>query len=517
MAHEFGLSYLENDIWRPYRILWEIKVSCLTLAPTNRLWVGTANGIYAINSPDREPSIELPPVGHPPRAIAIASDNDIWLCNAQDVYHYQNSSWLRFSKSVQPHILTLAIQGQNLWLGTFRGLVRVDLTANEQYSIDTGRQSEVTALVSNSQGVWAACGGRVGLATEAGWASLGDKQLNTPITSLATVSDGEVWIGTHDGLYHGGREEICLHLTDTPPDVIDLPSRYKSPITFSNLVQALSVQNLTDRSVLWIGTVRGLFRVDLLTENWRRYGQFGTQDIRAIITSPDQETVWVASWSDGLHGLKKQNEPQSKSDISEPILAITVGNFQYWAVGFDGLYQHKGSVWEKVLSNQELSVRGWLQAVSQAVTDRVWLGTSTGLLSYTPDTKQLSTVSGHLRNADIRYVLAIRVDELELLLVGTSQGLYLGDSANWESVPDLENRTITALTLDSNANILWVGTDRGLFRLFIQDKNRKIDKFDVHNSGLAANRVIALAVSTGEIGETKLWVGTPCGLSCYTY
>ncbi|MEC4888072.1 MAG: two-component regulator propeller domain-containing protein [Scytonema sp. PMC 1070.18] len=196
--------------------------------------------------------------------------------------------------------------------------------------------------------------------------------------------------------------------------------------------------------------------------------------------------------------------------------AIALGNLQYWAVGLDGLYQHKGSVWEKVLSNQDLSVRGWVQAVSQAVRDRVWLGTSAGLLSYQPDTKQLSTVSGHLSNADIRSVLAIVVDESELLLVGTSQGLYMGDSANWESVPDLENRTITTLALDSHGNVLWVGTDRGLFRLFVQDKSRKIDQFDVHNSGLAANRVIALAVNTDESGETKLWVGTPCGLSCYT-
>ncbi|MEC4881240.1 MAG: hypothetical protein SAL70_07815 [Scytonema sp. PMC 1070.18] len=322
VAHEFGLSYLKNDIWRPYSILGEMKVSCLTIDPTYRLWVGTANGIYAINTPDRKPAIELPPAGHPPRAIAIANNNDIWLCNAQGVYHYHNSGWLRLSKSIQPDILTLALQGQNLWLGTLRGLVRVDLTVNKQYKFDTLKTSEITAIVPNSQGVWVAYGRQVGFATEAGWTPLGDKQLNTPITSLVAVSDGEVWIGTHEGLYRGGSEEVCLDLTDPPPDVIDLRSRYEFLITFSNLVQALSVQNLTDRSILWIGTARGLFRVDLLTKNWRRYGQFGTQDIRAISTSPDQETVWVASWSDGLHGIKKQNESQSKSNISEPILAL---------------------------------------------------------------------------------------------------------------------------------------------------------------------------------------------------
>lgn len=518
-AHEqFGLSYLKNDIWRPYRILGEIKVSCLTLDPTGRLWVGTASGIYAINSPDRKPAIELPPAGHPPRAIAITNENDIWLCNAQGVYHYQDYRWVRSSDSVQPDILTLARQGENLWLGTFRGLVRIDLTTGKLHPIDNRPQGEVTALAPSSQGVWAACGGRVGLATEARWTPLGEKRLNTPITSLAAASDDEVWIGTHDGLLRGGTEGIRLHLTDTPPDVIGLPSGDRSPATFSNLVQALSVQQLAERSILWIGTARGLFRLDLFTENWRRYGRLGTQDIRSIATTPDQETVWVASWSSGLHGLKQQTELESTPKVSEPILAVTAGTSQCWAVGLDGLYQYKDSAWVQVISAKELLGKGWLQAVTQAGTEQVWLGTSAGLLVYKPDTGQLTTVSGVLGSADVRSLLAIPKDESELLWVGTTQGLYVGKFDNWESVIDIENRTITVLAWDGNASSLWVGTDSGLFRLVSQDNGWKIaNEFNVHNSGLGANRVNAIAIGIGDAGETNLWVGTPCGLSCYSY
>lgn len=517
-SEQFGLSYLKNDIWLPYRILGEIKVSCLTLDSTGRLWVGTASGIYGINSPDRKPAIELPPAGHPPRVIAIAKENDIWLCNAQGVYHYQDSRWMRSSDSVQPDILTLARQGENLWLGTFRGLVRIDLTTGKPHPIDNRTQGEVTALAPTSQGVWAACGGRVGLATEAGWTPLSEKRLNTPITSLAAASDDEVWIGTHDGLLRGGTEGIRLHLTDTPPDVIGLPSGDRSPATFSNLVQALSVQQLAERSILWIGTARGLFRLDLFTENWRRYGRLGTQDIRAIATTPEQETVWVASWSSGLHGLKQQTELESTPKVSEPILALTAGTSQCWAVGLDGLYQYKDSAWVQVISAQELPGRGWLQAVTQAVTDQVWLGTSAGLLVYKPDTGQLMTVSGALGSADVRSLLTIPKDESELLWVGTTQGLYVGKFDNWESVPNLENRTITALAWDGNASSLWVGTDLGLFRLVSQDNGWKIaNEFNVHNSGLGANRVNAILIGTGDSGETKLWIGTPCGLSFYSY
>lgn len=518
-AHEhFGLSYLKNDIWRRYSILGEIKVSCLAVDPTGWLWVGTASGIYAIHSPDRKPAIALSPAGHPPRAMAVTNENDIWLCNAEGVHHYQDSRWVRRSDRVQPDILTLARQGDNLWLGTFRGLVRIDLKTGKLHPIDHKLQGEVTALAPSSQGVWAACGGRVGLATETGWTPLGEKRLNTPITSLAVASDDEVWIGTHDGLLRGGTEGIRLHLTDTPPDVIGLPSGDRSPATFSNLVQALSVQRLAERSILWIGTARGLFRLDLFTENWRRYGRLGTQDIRAIATTPNQETVWVTSWSSGLHGLKQQTELETTPKISQPILAITAGTLHSWAVGLDGLYQYKDSAWVQVISAKKLPVMGWIQAVAQAVANHVWLGTSAGLLVYKPDTGQVTTASENLGSVDVRSLLAISHGKSELLWVGTTQGLYAGKSDNWESVPDLENRTITALAWDDNASSLWVGTDLGLFRLVSQDNGWKIaNDFNVHNSGLGANRVNAIAIGTGDSGETNLWVGTSWGLSCYSY
>lgn len=517
-AHEqFGIYYLKNDTWRAYRILGEVKVSCLTLDSTGKLWAGTASGIYAINTPDRKPAIELPPAGFPPRTMSIVDENDIWLCNAQGVYNYKNASWMRTSDSAQPDVLTLARQSENLWLGTFRGLVRIDLSTNKSHKIDTTYPGEVTALAPHPQGVWAACGGQVGLATETGWTPLTEKRFNAPITSLLAVRDEQVWIGTHDGLLRGEDKQILLHLTDNPPDVIGLASREKSPPTFSSLVQALSVQQFADRSILWIGTALGLFRYDLFTESWRRYGQLASQDIRAIITSQDQETVWVASWSSGLHSLKQQNELQTAPNISEPILTLTAaGSDRYWAVGLDSLYQYKDSAWIQVISNKELP-RGWLQAIAQAVTDHVWLGTSVGLLLFKTDTKRLTPITGNLGSAEVRSLLAINRDESEQVWVGTSQGLYIGNVDNWELIPELENRIITALVWDKNNSSLWVGTDRGLFCLLSQGNRWKINEFNIHNSGLGANRVIALTISTGEDKETKLWVGTPSGLSCYTY
>jgi ligand-binding sensor domain-containing protein len=513
-CENLGIYYLKNDIWRFYSILGEVKVSCLTLDSTGRLWAGTASGIYAITTPDCKPAIELPTPGFPPRAIAINNENDIWLCNATGVHHYIDSDWMPTGNGVQPDILTLALQGENLWLGTFRGLVRVDLTTKQQYKIDTIPYREVTALALHPQGVWVACGGQVGLATETNWTPLGEKRLNATITSLAAGSEGEVWIGTHNGLLRGENQEIRLHLTETPPDVIGSSERF-----FSNLVQALSVQNLADRSILWIGTARGLFRYDLCTENWRRNGHFATQDIRAIVTSQNQENICVASWSHGLHLLKEKAAPEKVSNISEPVLALSSAlGSELCAVGLDGVYHYNGTAWVKVISTTELPVRGFLQAVTQVVKDSVWLGTSAGLLLYKPGNKQPSTVSGNLGSTNVRSLLAIFKDNLELVFVGTSQGLYVGNSDNWSAINNLENRTITALAWDDNASSLWVGSDKGLFRLVAQGKNwNLVNEFNIHNSGLAANRVIALTISNGDNGDKKLWIGTSCGLSSYVY
>jgi ligand-binding sensor domain-containing protein len=170
--------------------------------------------------------------------------------------------------------------------------------------------------------------------------------------------------------------------------------------------------------------------------------------------------------------LREKAELETAPNISEPILALTTEfDSQLWAVGLDGVYHYDNSGWVKVISTQELPVRGWLQAVTQGVKDRVWLGTSTGLLVYTTDTKKLTPISGHLGSADVRSLLAIFHNESELVWIGTSLGLYVGKVDCWEAVTNLENRTITALAWDGNTNSLWVGTDKGLFRVVHQGNN----------------------------------------------
>ena len=266
--------------------------------------------------------------------------------------------------------------------------------------------------------------------------------------------------------------------------------------------------------ILWIGTPRGLFSYDLIIESWRRYGQFATEDIRAIVTSQNQK-IWVATWLNGLYFSQEKAEFEKAPNITEPINAITTDYNSQYAVDLDGVYHYIDKAWVKIISTTELPVKGLLQSVA-SFENNLWLGTGAGLLQYKSDTKQINTVKGYLGSADIRTLAAIYLHDMELLCIGTSRGLYIGEIEREQPIPNLENRTITALTWDTINKSLWVGTDKGLFHLVYQQNNWNTNEFNIYNSGLGASRVTALAITTHNT-KTKLWVGTANGLSCYTY
>ena len=529
------LHFLDNNenCWLLYDYLRDSAISCLSIDNAGHLWAAGADGVWNIDHPSMAPH-QLPSMTEaslavaPPRALAVVN-GDVWVVNARGVYHYDGARW-EAPRDI-PGVLTLLRQENDLWLGTLRGLRRVDLEAGALVPNEPWPQGTVTALAASDDGVWAAIDATVGVARAADWHPI-PGQVHTSITGLASADSDGVWIGTHDGLLHGGPEGMQPQETGAPPDDIVAFGAEGRSDTFSNMVQAVTVQRENERLLVWIGTARGLFRLDPANDVWRAFTQPGLQDVRALALSTFDEELWAASWDGGLQRLPGGI---ASSNVPLPILYLTTGSASdRWAVACldaepnwkqnttrpDGVYRSTGGDWSLVLSGSVLRAAGLpaggrVQAVVPATNGNLWIGTSFGLWSYDPATQTPPEAADQtVRSAEIRTLLALP-PPLDVLCVGTTQGLFSGYPGNLLPVVDLEGRAITALAWDDRAARLWVGTETGLAQLQRTDDGWQIGQhFTGATSGLAADRVTALAL-TSRGTETQVWIGTPSGLSCY--
>ena len=290
-VHATGLlSYLDDVFWKPYEPLYDKVVNCLSVDSVGKLWVATGEGVYRIAAPWNPPMPLFS--SNPdwaiavPSALAVTDETDVWLCTARGIYHHDGTDWQKPREMAG--VLTLARQGDYLWLGRVNGLLRIDLVNGESYSADTWPRGAVTALAVTHNGVWAACGNQVGLVTESDWQKLGTLTDDQRVTGLAATTGGTVWIATQTGLARGGPTGISWQQTEIPPDVISL-NLEQTPVTLSNLIQALAVQRCNNRPFLWIGTPQGLFRLDLGDDSWWTFTQRRLRDVRVLVKGADED------------------------------------------------------------------------------------------------------------------------------------------------------------------------------------------------------------------------------------
>ena len=531
-AHEqYGLYYLENKRWQAAQRIQELielnllsstdhlwppfaeisAINCLTVDAADHLWVVKPQGIYVLDgSPDNPELQSIPlPAGTPPRALTISASGEIWICQARGVFRYDEGKWERVLNS--PDVLQLALQGDNLWLGTCRGLIRVDLESREIVSrIPTER--EITALAATAEGVWFASAGKVARATAEG----ADKPLSVSddevrIAALAPDAHGRLWIGCEQGLLELHKNKFLL--TKQPPDVIGPSTPEEPAAAMSNMILSLTVYQNREVSQLWIGTSQDLVCLDLQDDEWRKYPDL--QGVQHLVVSDPNQEVSVVSRLEGLHRLQLSSG-ESTLELGPIIFALTVGpDGMLWAVTSHGLLRKKESKWSVVLSARELGHRHVRLLVHTGQT--LWIGTSQGLLAYRPEAQVGALFDPVLPGgfASVRALLAIPHQDGDELWVAMEQGLYVGRPSDLPASKPRLRYEVNALLWDAANNLIWVGSEVGLFSFTQQGHKR--DHFTVHNSGLSANRITALALSSAGGGQSKLWIGTPCGLSCLRY
>lgn len=292
---------------------------------------------------------------------------------------------------------------------------------------------------------------------QAGWS---EPQRPERATTLLSPRSGEVWFGTADGgLLHleGARWSVALPSGEGPP----------AP------VRAL----LSHDDAVLVGTDRGLLRYLPASATWGAHpdgrGAAWLDGLSVVALHEDAEGgIWAAVAHEGLRRLSPQG---------------TV-----WTTRPAGVLRH-----------------GPLNAVT-STTGQVWFASDGGLSRLTLGTGAWSwwrALGGGLDPG----ATALAVDATDRSLWAGARGgiaRYLEALERWAPVrlPDDDAKVLALLP---EGPTVWVGTDRGMFRL---DMATGQWEEPLRGGRLSGERIQALM--RGSTGA--LWIGTPSGALCWT-
>ena len=197
------------------------------------------------------------------------SNGYIWMATNSGFCRYDGYRIRTYKDNLfQPELLTSnAVKclaedtAHRLWIGTDNGLNLFDLTTGHIRKIEDKRFE--------------------------------DKVIST----LYAASDGSVWIGMDDVLYH--------YLPET-----DVFVAYDKTYGEGRSTKGVKTMLEDSRGRLWAGTwAHGYFRYDKEKDTFIPYPFFGSQRSVHVLFEDSRHTLWAGTWNDGLYRLEETDRP----------------------------------------------------------------------------------------------------------------------------------------------------------------------------------------------------------------
>jgi len=356
-----------------------------------------------------------------------------------------------------------------------------------------------------------------------------------PVETVELNRQGEVWIGTNDGLerYARGALAPILHLpgktevTALYPDAEDgmwvgtatgmlhlAGNGERLPLQASDLaIAGARVDGLyQDRErVLWIATERGVFRLE--SDQLQSFAPGSPLAVNRVLSMlEDREgDLWLGTDSGGLHVLRDQKfTTYTTADglSGNFVRCVFQSNGGELWIGTDGAglnrrtstgFAHYSTA-EGLSSNVILSLAG-------GTGDDLWIGTPNGLnLLHQGRIRRFTSADGLPDD----FIRSLYTDRDGSLWIGTRHGLAhlaAGKFTTFSSMDGLGSDFIGAILRSSGSPAsvsgpLWIGTSAGLSRL----QNDAFTNTTVQQ-GLSDNTVTAIHEDT----QGTLWLGTNGG------
>jgi signal transduction histidine kinase/ligand-binding sensor domain-containing protein len=296
-ANDFSLIRLDRGdvkVFTEQDGLPSKEFSCLVPGPNGEMWACTSGGLVRFrgDQPEYFP-FPQPFIGRPITACR-GSDGKIWTGAGSVVTSWNGSSYTRIAlRSVGGDrvMRSLVCTGQEVWMGTDSGLVRLKDGQETLYTTKNGLADDVIlSLAEGQDGVmWAGTRNGFSRLRNGSFESYGyrDGLSQNAVFAVREDREGSLWVATKNGL-NQFLDGAATRYTRSE----GLPSDDMGPLFEDH------------RGVLWAGTLDG----GLARFNGRRFVSIPSLSSGKISTL--EESADGALWAGTDHGLKRLDDGQ---------------------------------------------------------------------------------------------------------------------------------------------------------------------------------------------------------------
>ncbi len=498
-------------------------------ADSKNVWIATDRGISRLS---RESNTWV----HCTRADGLSTDNVnavaadgnwVWFGTDEGVTRLdvEANKWRTYKRKdglTGDKITCITVDGRYVWFGTSGGLNRYDKQL-DSWAARTQRDgltsNAITAIAAEEQFVWV--GTRkmqdryrdryeyflgIGKKKSAGinrydktldsWNTYSRKDglVDDDISAIATDED-YVWFGSYDaGASKYSKTNQAFVGTYTKRDLLS-----------SDRISDIAV----DGNQVWFGTAEaGVQKYIKPVDTWIKYTHsdgLASDNISCIAIWESE--VWFGTYESGASKYDKITgnfttfvEAKDLPDNKVMDLAIAPSAKELWAAtaGGLGLYDLESKEWSRYGRESGLPA-DYVTAVKIG-DGKLWIGTALGLGEFD---KERGRWKPYLSE---RFITTLELTD-DLLLAGTSEGLFSISGDGAENVPISELRDKRIACIESDGQNLWVGTPDGVWKY---DNVAGSTSLYTSAQGLGDNFVNDLVVA-----DTFVWAGTRGGLARY--
>ena len=452
----------------------------------SNIWVATYSGLDKFVLQQSEITFKnvFPDLNNPIWYLAKSSfiENTLWMGTLNGLYIFDPESEklsqinlpgkdaLQFSNSVSSVAEEYYLNEKILWVGTFGGLVQINLSTGSAKRFLQTKKGE-SEIVSNQ------------------------------IHDILADRSGVVWIATENGLNYCSQKRSKFNLVT-------------SALPLSETFQLLSGKNVravtqTEDQSLWFGTDAGLIGIEnktgksIIPQN----SELQTLNVWSLHKGSNNK-LWIGTFGQGLKELNLNTGQLKSWKVNNPDFNVSAFGYVktvlednagliwigFWGGGLARLNPNTSEVkhWRNELNNSTVLSHNDIWMLYKDSHERTWIGTNGGGLN---------------------------------LFMGEKQNEFHNWNTSGETKQSLNSNNIYTICESISGNkrkdktLLWIGTANGLNKFVINNDTGSKDglKLDVEiksytvDSGLPDNAIESIL----EDVNGNLWIGTSTGISFF--